>query len=259
MGSFPPLPPHDDPEAGPPGLPDLPAPGWPLATWGLVETLIGMVGTLLVVLGVVGFCFVLLVAVGLPLESAAVRYTVGVLGELMLVVVPVAIAILTKGGARSLGVRATRGRATLEAFGAGALLFLVTIGYEALIDRIAPEIAKKMAEEQKLQLEALAGPWPLLVLIAVVIAPLCEELFFRGFVFGGLRSRLDFGVASGLSALLFALVHLMAFSAVPLFFVGLGCAVMYERHRSLAAPVVTHMAFNGISLLVFFSTGQPAT
>ncbi len=273
MGTLPPFPPEDprDPTPRPPA-PDPPPPepepdpgsgdaprGPSLATWGPVETILGIAGTLPAVMLIPGLCGALLVYAGFPADGVVTRYVILTTAFLMLVVVPFAIARRTGGGPRSLGLRAARLRACAEAVGVGALLQGLTTGYEGLIRRLAPELARAMEQEAAKQLELLAGPWPLLALIAVVIAPLCEELLFRGFIFGGLRSRLDFGVASGLSALLFALVHLMAISAIPLFFVGLGCAVMYERHRSLAAPVLTHVTFNSISLVAFFAFHTPPT
>jgi membrane protease YdiL (CAAX protease family) len=107
-----------------------------------------------------------------------------------------------------------------------------------------------LAEEQR-QMEFLAGPWPLLALTAVFVAPLCEEVFFRGFLFSGLRGRLGFATASGVSAALFALPHRMPWSSVPLFCIGLACASAYERHRTLAGPFAVHAVYNGAALLVY--------
>jgi len=107
-----------------------------------------------------------------------------------------------------------------------------------------------MEAEQQQQLQLLDGPLPLLLLFVLVVAPLGEEMFFRGFVFTGLRGRLGFPLASGLSAALFALAHVMPLSMPVLFAVGLGTAAMLERHRSLAICLVTHATFNLVSLLL---------
>ena len=99
-------------------------------------------------------------------------------------------------------------------------------------------------------MDLLEAPWPLLLLAAIVVAPLAEEIYFRGFLFGGMRRDLSFALASGLSAAIFSGIHLMAWSTVPLFLVGLGAAVAYERYRTLWAPLAMHAAFNGTALVV---------
>jgi len=101
---------------------------------------------------------------------------------------------------------------------------------------------------------------------AVVIAPLGEEIFFRGFVYSAWR--LDLGVVAAIrrSAILFAAVHVLNVVVSPQdplasigaqlliqFLVivpaGLLLAFMYER-RGLAASLGAHMAYNGGLLLL---------
>ncbi|GAB6097929.1 type II CAAX endopeptidase family protein [Desulfatiferula olefinivorans] len=76
-----------------------------------------------------------------------------------------------------------------------------------------------------------------------VLAPLAEELFFRGLVFGYLRRR-GFLSALLISTGLFVLAH--SFSGFPLVQLvgGLVFGVCYEKERSLWAPVVIHAAGN---------------
>jgi membrane protease YdiL (CAAX protease family) len=84
-------------------------------------------------------------------------------------------------------------------------------------------------------------------LIAVVAAaPLGEELFFRGMIFGSLRARFGFWVSASISSALFAVVHLQPVLVILMFFVGLGLALLYEWRRSLAAPIAAHATFNTI-------------
>ncbi len=130
----------------------------------------------------------------------------------------------------------------------GALLFAFTWGYDAFGRRFLPNLAERALDEQERQLAMLEGPAVLLWLFVVVLVPVMEETFFRGFVFAGLRGRLDFAVASGLSAAFFALFHGMPFSVPPLFAVGLGTAVLFERYRSIWPCAIAHGAFNLFSL-----------
>ena len=80
--------------------------------------------------------------------------------------------------------------------------------------------------------------------ILVVLAPLFEEFFFRGFLFRQFQRY--FGLANGvlLSALVFASVHLSIESFFPLFGLGVVLAIVYHYTQSLWAAVITHAAWN---------------
>jgi membrane protease YdiL (CAAX protease family) len=91
----------------------------------------------------------------------------------------------------------------------------------------------------------LADPATLLWLgsLAVFAAPVFEEFIFRGLIFGGLRRSLGFPAAALASAAIFAIVHPPA-SVVPVFGLGLVAALVYERTRMLAGPMIVHATYN---------------
>jgi CAAX protease family protein len=91
----------------------------------------------------------------------------------------------------------------------------------------------------------------LIGLVAIVLAPLGEELFFRAFLFRALR-RHGFAVAAGVSSVLFGFVHVVGsnFLLVPILtVVGLCLAYVYERTGRIAVPIAAHMTFNVIGFL----------
>ena len=81
-----------------------------------------------------------------------------------------------------------------------------------------------------------------------ILIPVAEELFFRGFVFGVLRTRYHLIVALLVTNIWFAAVHLD--SVVGAFLFGIVLSLVYECTRSLAAPVVGHATYNAIATLV---------
>ncbi len=89
----------------------------------------------------------------------------------------------------------------------------------------------------------------LLALLALLVAPVCEELFFRGFVLGGLTGRFGFWKAATISSLLFGLAHVEPIKIFPLFVLGLLLAGAYYRSRQLWSSVLAHFLNNGIALL----------
>jgi hypothetical protein len=90
----------------------------------------------------------------------------------------------------------------------------------------------------------------LMIALALVVAPIVEELVFRAGIFRFLRSRAPRWVAFAVSGGLFALLHGNWVSALPLFVLGLVFAAAYERTGRLAVPMLAHALFNLNTLLL---------
>ena len=83
------------------------------------------------------------------------------------------------------------------------------------------------------------------VLATVVLAPVFEEVIFRGLLYGSLRARLGMWPALVLSALVFALAHGYGVAGFASVFLSGGLwAWSYERTRSLLPAIAAHMANN---------------
>lgn len=82
---------------------------------------------------------------------------------------------------------------------------------------------------------------------AVVIAPFCEEIFFRGFVLTGLLHDLSPIWALVISSALFAIAHADPGSFVPLFAIGLCLGFLRLRTGSTWASISLHMLNNLLS------------
>lgn len=88
----------------------------------------------------------------------------------------------------------------------------------------------------------------MLVIAAVVVAPIVEETMFRGFIYGVIKRFTDGFFAALCSALLFAVVHFHMGSLIPLAVLALIFCAAYELTGSLAVPMVMHGMFNGTSI-----------
>ena len=87
-------------------------------------------------------------------------------------------------------------------------------------------------------------------LLAVVTAPLAEETFFRGFLFGGLVKRLGVFWAALASGFLFSLAHGEPTTMLPFTIVGMLLAWSYLYTGSLWTAIGAHFLFNLISYSV---------
>ena len=88
------------------------------------------------------------------------------------------------------------------------------------------------------------------VVLIVGLAAVAEEIFFRGFVFSGLRSRLSLWPAAVISGLVFGLVHAATgiTAVIPLAVFGVALAWLYDRTGSLWPSMIAHSLNNGIAL-----------
>jgi membrane protease YdiL (CAAX protease family) len=82
-----------------------------------------------------------------------------------------------------------------------------------------------------------------LVLLAVLAAPLVEEVLFRGLLFQGLLRSVGLPFAVLWSAAVFAAVHPMP-SWPPVFALGIATALVFHRSRFLPAAIAVHAAYN---------------
>ena len=112
-----------------------------------------------------------------------------------------------------------------------------------------PAAAGRPAAEEGVVEAAIGLVDPIVLAIALmVVAPVAEEIFFRGIVYNAwLR---EFGVRRAIigSAALFALIHGSIFVIPAIFGLGIALALLYRRTRSLPASMAMHATFNGITL-----------
>jgi uncharacterized protein len=99
-----------------------------------------------------------------------------------------------------------------------------------------------------------------LTIFGIVLAPLMEELFFRGFLYPVLKRGMGLTLAIFFTAVAFALLHgsQLMFSWGPvlvIFLVGLVLTTVRAKTNSVSAGLLIHIAYNGtISALMFFAT-----
>jgi membrane protease YdiL (CAAX protease family) len=117
----------------------------------------------------------------------------------------------------------------------------------ALMAELLRQAGIQPQPEPSQQLLTVADP-VIAVLATVVVAPVAEELFFRGVAFSAWSREYGVGRALLLSALLFAIIHASLVAFLPIFTLGLILALLYRRTGSLPASMALHATFNAISV-----------
>ena len=88
-----------------------------------------------------------------------------------------------------------------------------------------------------------------------VIAPVCEEMLFRGIILRGFLAHYSAITAILLSSLLFSLIHMNWFQIPFTFVFGLFLGWLYFRSRSLWPSILAHMAQNMAALTIWTMEG----
>lgn len=88
------------------------------------------------------------------------------------------------------------------------------------------------------------------IFLLVIVAPVTEELLFRGIILRGLLKRHRPAMAIILSALLFATLHVNPWQLIPTFIIGAALGWFYWRTGSLWLCVLGHAINNGLFMIV---------
>ena len=82
-----------------------------------------------------------------------------------------------------------------------------------------------------------------------LLAPICEEIIFRGLILNFLVSKTNYATALLGSSMLFAALHCHFYSLPPLFCIGMWLGHVYYKSGDIRVNIVVHALFNGMNLL----------
>jgi uncharacterized protein len=230
-------------------LRDVPS---PYGLWIAAFSTLIFIAPNLVLLGIAGIDAVETIA-----QESTSLIVLNLVAGLVLQVVVFGLALLPLLAAgrpfsRLWGPTRTTGVMVAIGLAAGVAVAIVSFTLNAIVVLLAG--VEEPVEQQLLQ-DALAGGWPLalVALLAVVVAPVVEEVIFRGVLFRALADRINLTVGLVLSSAIFALIHIevvlsQPFALVGLFTVGFLLALAYHLTGNLMVAVLGHAVFNAISL-----------
>ncbi|MFK7849967.1 MAG: lysostaphin resistance A-like protein [Akkermansiaceae bacterium] len=125
---------------------------------------------------------------------------------------------------------------------------LYAVGYMELLENVGlqkvQDTVKILQEEQDMVILVL------MAFTAAIVAPVCEEIVFRGYLYPAAKKFAGPWVAAICTALVFSAAHGNFAALVPLFIFGLLLVALYEATGSIWAPIATHFCFNSATLIV---------
>lgn len=184
------------------------------------------------------------------LNSLINRYSLHLTALTNVVLIPIYILLLRRDEKKrrnSLGIRYT----TLEIKRLG-LVFLLGMSAAVSMNVIVSlsQIARFSPKYQQVSEVIYSGGLFMEIVSAVIAAPILEELFFRGMIYKRLRDMINVKAAVVISALFFGAFHGNLVQFVYAFIIGLMLAYVYEKFKTIWAPVIFHIGANLISVLI---------
>ncbi|MEM9160340.1 MAG: type II CAAX endopeptidase family protein, partial [Verrucomicrobiota bacterium] len=89
----------------------------------------------------------------------------------------------------------------------------------------------------------------LMGILIILIAPICEEIAYRGTLYRFANGKMPDWLALALPSALFSASHANVYAAFPLFILGIVLNLVYKRTGSLITPIIVHALFNSITFV----------
>jgi len=227
--------------------------GLPEVGWGAGMVAVGVLiaaGTMLV--------GTILVAIFDPrLDTPAARDAAQLVVALSLIGTALGFALFDTGGrlAAAFGKLGLGGRIALGAIGLAVLAWFAYVVCAGFLSPLLQPDQQDVTRDLGTNKDEI-GSVAIAAFLVVIAAPISEEVFFRGFMFSGLRRSLSIWPSALISAAVWGSLHLGAGNlgvAIQLAVFGVILAWLYERSGTLWAPVLAHAINNTIAFVLLVS------
>jgi len=172
---------------------------------------------------------------------------------LILVLIPAAVIVYFRIRLTSaLALRPPAGRYLLAAVFIGLAAWVPAHELFLLQGSVVP-IPRQIVESNAAILEAFAGQSLLVPLLFIAITPaLCEELLFRGFLFGGMSSAARKWTTIIVTAIIFAIFHIVLIKFAVTASLGVLLGYLRWQSRSIWPSIVAHLLHNASAITIAF-------
>ena len=217
---------------------------------------VGIFFVWVVLQSVIGLVFLVVYGTMVPPTEAAISsgLITLILATLGWVSLRATAAGIPRGIRRAFGPKRVEPRDVALGIGYGLAAFLVVqVGLGSLLTAAIESTGQEMPVVQEEVQDAVRGTGLVALVVAfsaVILAPIGEELLFRGVLYQGLAKRVSGWPAIGLSGLAFGVSHRELLVIVLTFPLGMLLAWTLRRHGTLLIPILTHVVFNVIGVLL---------
>ncbi len=224
-------------------------PAAPPVPWSIRQVLISVAVialAFLVVIGGIGGLVEVVAVSGWGEHVVLLVATLALQGVMLLSVWIFAVRPLG-GRWASLGFRQVRPiSTTLIAIAGITACQAVVVGYVQLVDWLEIDFLVPRNPFESWDIDPIS--FAIIALSAVIIAPLFEEIFFRGFMYQAFRKTMPVWTAAILTSLVFGMAHIDPAIIIPIALVGMILLGIYRWTGNLWSSIITHAGYNAIAV-----------
>ncbi len=134
------------------------------------------------------------------------------------------------------------------------IIMVLVIGY--VLKYLQPDLQPQYYEEM-LRSATRLSDFLVILVVGAILAPLSEELFYRGMIYPVFRKHLGPVWGAILAGLVFGMAHWDFWRTIPLALGGIGLCYIYEKSGSILVSAVAHGVWNGVmSILIYISLSR---
>lgn len=222
-----------------------------LVLWVLVSYILAQVVTA----GLTWF----LVQIGVPLGSLG-ETVINVILTAIVYVLSLAIALSVPWflkhrptDVRTLGLQRLPSWKDIGLAPAGFVVYMVgSVILLAIVSTLVPGFDGEQVQQNGFENIVQRYEYVLALITLVLVAPVAEEILFRGYLYGKIRSKVPLWAAIALVSLLFAAVHGQWNVAIDVFALSIVLCILREITGSIWSGILLHMLKNGVAFYFLF-------
>lgn len=135
----------------------------------------------------------------------------------------------------------------------GFIAYMITSGIVVwVISQMIPAFNPMQAQQVGFQMISQRHELILAFITLVMVAPFCEELLFRGFLYGKLKKHTKRWIAIIITSVLFGAAHMQWNVSIDTFVLSVFLCLVRDMTKSLWPSIIIHMIKNGIAFYLLF-------
>jgi len=95
-----------------------------------------------------------------------------------------------------------------------------------------------------------SAPLPIQVMATVILAPIVEEILYRGVIYNRMKRVMNVKLAMILSSVYFGICHGNYVQGLYAFMIGMMFVFVYDKYKTIWAPMLFHISANGMAVMI---------
>lgn len=162
------------------------------------------------------------------------------------------LTFVRKTSWKEIGCQKTNAYGIMLGVLSGVAIYITLLGIMLAMNALIPNGMPAQNIEHFIQADSSLFEKALVVFTVSVIAPISEELLFRGYLLTSLKKITNPKIAAIVTALIFGLIHGDLYRFIPLALGGLILCYLVERTQSLIPSIISHGMWNFIMILFYY-------